>query len=601
MALFRALIGIAIIFLCGPAGAISEKRVALVIGNSAYENAGALANPLRDAKAVAQALRETGFDVTEGYDLNKTKFDAALKRFGDAAKGADWALVYFAGHGIGLGGESFLLPVDVVLEQPDHVDDEAVSLSRVRAKASGAKALRLIVLDSCRNNPFAARMAAAGSKRAVSRGLSRPPEPEGGELIAYATRENDVADDGTGTHSPFTAAFLQHLSEPGLEVNFLFRRIRANVLKATKGGQDPAIYASLSDTQLFFVAPAGAASSAPDAEAEAARDWAAVDKNSAAMLKTFLSRHGRSRFAAYAQAQLDALTQTAEIVPPKKSAPLQQDEACDDGLLVSVAAGKKPCIKPGSGESFKDCPECPEMVVVPAGSFSMGSPASEPERYDAEGPQHTVAIPKPFAVGRFAVTFAEWDACAEDGGCGGNKPSDNGWGRGDRPVINVNWNEAKDYIDWLSKKTGKTYRLLSEAEREYAARAGTSTPFWWGRSITPALANYNGSAEPYKGGGSKGEYRQKTLPVKSFKPNAWGLYQVHGNVWEWVEDCWNENYHNAPSDGSANTTGECGRRVVRGGSWSGDPLSLRAAFRDWYSSDNRDDLIGFRVGRMLKP
>ena len=193
-----------------------------------------------------------------------------------------------------------------------------------------------------------------------------------------------------------------------------------------------------------------------------------------------------------------------------------------------------------------------------------------------------MTIPKPFAVGKFAVTFAEWDACAADGGCGGNKPSDQGWGRGDRPVINVNWNEAKDYIDWLSKKTGKEYRLLSEAEREYVARAGSTTPFWWGRSITPALANYNGTAEPYKGGGSKGEYRGKTLPVKSFKPNPWGLYQVHGNVWEWVEDCWNENYHNAPSDGSANTTGDC-VRVLRGGSWDNDPENLRAAYRGGYS------------------
>ena len=178
------------------------------------------ANPVRDAKAVAQALRETGFEVTEDYDLNKAKFDAVLKRFGDTAAGADWALVYFAGHGIGVGGESYLLPVDALLEKPEHVDDEAIALTRIRAKAGGAKALRLVVLDSCRNNPFAARMAAAGGKRAISRGLTRPSEPDSGELIAYATRENDVADDGTGGHSPFTAAFLQHMPEPGLEVTF---------------------------------------------------------------------------------------------------------------------------------------------------------------------------------------------------------------------------------------------------------------------------------------------------------------------------------------------------------------------------------------------
>ena len=425
MAMFRALIGIAIVLFCSPAGAISEKRVALVIGNSAYQNASVLANPVRDAKAVAKALRDTDFEVTEGYDLSKAKFDAALKRFGDTAKGADWALVYFAGHGIGIGGESYLLPVDVVLAQPEHVDDEAVSLTRVRAKAGGANVLRLIVLDSCRNNPFAARMAALSRKRAVSRGLVPPSELESGELIAYATRENDVADDGNGRHSPFTAAFLQHVSDPGLEVNFLFRRIRSSVLKATNKSQDPAIYASLPDKQLYFVAPAH-------------------------------------------------MPQIAEIVPPKQLEFAQvSDEVCGDGLLVSVATGKNPCIKPGSGEFFKDCPECPEMVIAPAGSFAMGSPESEPA-HETNETQHEVVISKPFATGRFAVTFAEWDACAEDGGCGGYKPSDQGWGRSDRPVINVNWNEAKDYIDWLSRKTGKEYRLLSEAEREYVARAGTS-------------------------------------------------------------------------------------------------------------------------------
>ncbi len=136
----------------------------------------------------------------------------------------------------------------------------------------------------------------------------------------------------------------------------------------------------------------------------------------------------------------------------------------------------------------------------------------------------------------------------------------------------MNWDQAKDYIDWLAKKTGKEYRLLSEAEREYVARAGSTTPFWWGRSITPALANYNGSAEPYQGGGSKGEYQKKTLPVKSFKPNPWGLYQVHGNVWEWAEDCWNDNYNGAPDDGSVRTTGDCSKRVLRTDPSSGAPL-----------------------------
>ena len=175
MALSRAIIAIAILFISVAARA--ERRVALVIGNSAYASVGALANPVRDAKAVAEALRAAGFaEVAEGYDLSKPQFDAALKRFGDAAAGADWALIYYAGHGIGIGGETYVLPVDAVLERAEHAEDEAISLSRLRAKADGATALRMVILDSCRGNPFAARLAReAGAKRAISRGLPAPP------------------------------------------------------------------------------------------------------------------------------------------------------------------------------------------------------------------------------------------------------------------------------------------------------------------------------------------------------------------------------------------------------------------------------------------
>jgi formylglycine-generating enzyme required for sulfatase activity len=251
-------------------------------------------------------------------------------------------------------------------------------------------------------------------------------------------------------------------------------------------------------------------------------------------------------------------------------------------------------------DEFQECTNCPRMVVLPQGSFTMGSPNDEPERYSDEGPQHTVTFANPFAAGKYAVTFAEWDACAADGGCGGGRPDDNGRGRGDRPVINVSWNQAKAYTVWLSKKTGASYRLLSEAEREYVARAGATTPFWWGSSITPDQANYDGNYV-YGGGGSKGEFRRKTLPVKWFQPNAWGLYQVHGNVWEWTEDCWNGSYTGAPEDGSAWTTGDCRQRVLRGGSWFLDPKNLRAANRGKGNAGYRDDNIGFRVARTLHP
>ena len=231
-----------------------------------------------------------------------------------------------------------------------------------------------------------------------------------------------------------------------------------------------------------------------------------------------------------------------------------------DALIGNVRDG---WFLPGAGKAewFKDAEFAPEMVVVPAGSFLMGSPPDEPERSDDEGPQHKVTIAKPFAIGRFALTFAEWDAVQQDTdwqgitGRAARQPKDYGPGRGDRPVVDVDWGDAKAYVKWLSRKVGKDYRLPSEAEWEYACRAGTTTPFWWGSSITPEQANYDGNYT-YAGGGKKGEYRQKTLPVKSFQPNPWGLYQVHGNVWEWVEDCWEDSYNGAPDDGSVWTAGD---------------------------------------------
>ncbi|MGO9483548.1 MAG: formylglycine-generating enzyme family protein [Rhodomicrobium sp.] len=297
-----------------------------------------------------------------------------------------------------------------------------------------------------------------------------------------------------------------------------------------------------------------------------------------------------------AEAKYAAAQRERDQAQAAASSAKERADRAEAALKRPVASASAEVSAPKSKPSFKDCSDCPEMVVVPAGSFTMGSPSSEEYHRADESPQHEVRISKPFAVGRSAVTFAEWDACAAGGGCGGYKPSDQGWGREDRPVINVSWDDAKAYVKWLSGKTRKEYRLLSEAEREYVTRAGTDTPFWWGNSISTDKANYDGTYG-YRGG-PMGEYRQKTLPVKSFQPNPWGLYQVHGNVWEWVEDCWHGDYDNAPDDGSAWKTGECGYRIFRGGSWNYDPQFLRAARRDdslLRGPSYRSGNVGFRV------
>ena len=261
-------------------------------------------------------------------------------------------------------------------------------------------------------------------------------------------------------------------------------------------------------------------------------------------------------------------------------------------LMFFSLAGCMTTGQPGVGQRFRDCPECPEMVVVPAGSFLMGSPDAEEGRFEDEGPLHRVTFSMPFAVGIYEVTFDEWDACVASGGCGGHRPEDD-WGRGRRPAIRVSWDDAQSYVQWLSGKTGKRYRLLSESEWEYVARAGTRTPFHTGSTISADQANY----DP----GPEGVYRRQTVPVGSFPANAWGLHDIHGNVWEWVQDCWNDNYQGAPRDGSAWESGDCSLRVLRGGSWINTPGFLRSANRIRTVTRRSSSQFGFRVARTLTP
>jgi formylglycine-generating enzyme required for sulfatase activity len=246
------------------------------------------------------------------------------------------------------------------------------------------------------------------------------------------------------------------------------------------------------------------------------------------------------------------------------------------------------------GDQFQECTRCPEMVVVPAGSFMMGSPNTESVADTDEFPQHPVTIAEPFAVSKFELTFEDWDTCYELGGCR-IRPDDYGWGRGDRPVIGVDWYDAQQYVTWLSKQTGKSYRLLSEAEWEYAARAGTTTAYSWGDDVKldgKTMANCFDC-------GSRWDDKE-TAPVGSFAPNAFGLNDMLGNVWEWVEDCYHESYDQAPKNGSAWTERDCKERVSRGGSWGDLPqVLLRTAFRLRTPPVNRYEGLGLRVGRAL--
>lgn len=256
-----------------------------------------------------------------------------------------------------------------------------------------------------------------------------------------------------------------------------------------------------------------------------------------------------------------------------------------------LSTAKELALKPG--QSFKECAnDCPEMVVVPAGSYTMGDPSS------VQQPVHMVTIAVSFAVSRYELTFADWDACVTGGGCNGYQPHDEGWRRGKQPVVNVSWNDAQAYVRWLSQVTGKTYRLLSEAEYEYAARAGKTTAYPWGDGVKlngAPMANCDGCGSQWDG--------RQTAPVGSFPPNNFDLYDMAGNVFGWTEDCLHFNYNHAPMDGSAwlsDDGGDCSNRIVRGGSWNSEPNRIRSAFRAAVTAVSPNSALGFRVARTLR-
>ena len=359
---------------------------------------------------------------------------------------------------------------------------------------------------------------------------------------------------------------------------------------------------------------------------QAIREIVGLDRNTEeAELQNHLKRHsGKPGFEIYAAqlSRLIASNRNDQIQNDRDPNPLQdawnkvesvntaeayeqfiEAYAGKEGATLYIRSAKSALsgliLKPGN--IIKDCDVCPELVVVPRGSFVMGSPKGEAGRNSNEGPMHTVQIQYMLAVGVYEVTFDEWDSCLNDGGCDGYRPDDEGWGRGRRPVINVKWSDAQNYVMWLSEKAGIHYRLLSESEWEYVARAGTRTPFWWGDSLGNGQANCATCGSPWDS--------NMTAPVGQFKANPFGLYDIHGNVWEWVQDGWHFGYKNAPSDGSAWMKGTImGRFVLRGGAWNSKSKELRSASRHavevskWvmrrsYLVTKRRKSFGFRVAR----
>jgi formylglycine-generating enzyme required for sulfatase activity len=595
------------------------RRVALVIGNADYK-VGPLGNPVNDAEAVAEVLeRQLKFDkVILRTNLKAQAFRAALLELSREALGAEVAALFFAGHGTEVNGKNYLIPVDAGLAKAGDLGLEAIPLDLVLEQLAGATRLKLVILDACRNNVFPM----AGARRAVTRGLSRI-EPEDNTLVVYAAKEGTTADDGPGQrHSPFTAALLKHIATPGLEVTFVFRRVRDEVVASTSPVQTPHVYGTLGGAEVYLLPKAGHTLLPPAPPSSgAAQAWAAAkDSTSIAVLEAFRRQYGATDpfYDRLAQERIDELRrqQIALLEAEEKRRKAEEEKKSDPARSVV----------PGSGASFRDCPECPEMVVVPAGSFTMGSPLGEQGRDPSEGPQRRVTIARPFAIGKFEVTRGEFaafvqetgwsvgDRCYTYEGAFGDRTGRSfrypGFQQDDRhPVVCINWQEATAYVGWLSRKTGKTYRLLTEAEWEHAARAGTTTLYHFG-SKAADLCRYGNVGDLT----ASARYRWKTTsataaicrdgyvhtaPVGSFLPNALGLYDMHGNVSEWVQDCWNASYIGAPVDGSAWTAGDCGLRGIRGASWYFSPRYQRAANRSATTIVDRGDDRGFRVARTL--
>ena len=345
----------------------------------------------------------------------------------------------------------------------------------------------------------------------------------------------------------------------------------------------------LTNADIVTLTDAGLSASAIMAMIESAR----TDFDIAVAEVTGLSRAGVD--SAVIEAMIRASTDARPSPGPAQAGGAAASSAGGGSSSPVPPPGVTPSTAPvmQAGQTFSDPLSSgglgPEMVVIPAGQFRMGCVSGQ-DCYDDELPVHDVTIPQAFAVSKHEVTFEDYDRFTYP-----NRVDDEGWGRGRRPVINVSWNDARDYVAWLSRQTGQTYRLLSEAEWEYVARAGRSTAYSWGDDIGSNRANCTPWTEEC------GDQWERTAPVGSFAANAFGVHDMHGNVFEWVEDCWNDGYSSAPSDGSAWGSGDCEQRVIRSGSWFDDPRSLRSAHREGITAGDRDFYSGFRVARTLTP
>ena len=554
----------------------AAKRVALVIGNDSYATLDNLNNARKDARDMAAKLEDLDFEVILKLDAGRLEIGRALTTFRNRLAGSEAGLVFYAGHGIEADGRNWLIPSDAQVESDDDLAFQALDARDFLTYMQQAGVpVNIVILDACRNNPLPKRT------RSAARGLSVSSTPviKGmGTVMLFSAGPGEQAADGLkGGNGVFTGALLKALDHPGLKVEDVFKRTARAVQRITGKQQTPAYSTTL--TGDFYFRPGGGGDddekgdSEPDSVPDPVDDqtrmqvelafWKSIgNSDNVALYDKYLLQYPQGSFAELAREKIKELT------PPDLSA---GDVFRDCGDTVVASGGSLP--------SGVFCG--PELVVVPPGSFVMGSNDGQ----DDEDPPHQVSIDYSFAVGKYEVKQSEWQSVM------GSNPSV--FKDGNRPVEKVSWEDAQEFIAKLNDRTGRSYRLLSEAEWEYVARGGTSTKYSWGNSIGSGNANCDGC-------GSRWDNKE-TAPVGSFGANGFGLYDMHGNVWEWVADCYDKNAYETHQSypQMVGTWHDSCNRVVRGGSWDDDPLVLRSAVRLGGSPTDRDSNLGFRVARTV--
>ena len=666
------------------ADTVGDRRVALVIGNNDYQHAKKLDNAVADAQAFRRELETRGFDVVYRENANRRTMNSAMEEFMGKLSTDTVGMIFYSGHGVQINGANYLVPTDLLAKVPADFVYDAVDLGKLIDRVAKTQAkFSLAVIDACRDNPF------QGNGRDIggTRGLVAPTGDATGVMIVYSAGANQKALDRLGEtdknpNGLFTREFLKAIRVPGLTVQEAVNQIKATVIAQAKSVgyvQTPSIYDQSVGT--FYFTPGKAPAPVAKLEQQTVQQvvqtvdpvvmelefWNGIkDRNSKDEFSAYLEQYPQGRFAPLARARMLTITRqvsadnaaadkvatdkaavdratsakvladkaAAERVAADKAAAdkMASDKLAADKLAADKAAAEKRVV-PVAGQTIKDCADCPEMVVIPAGSFMMGSPDIEKGRQPdgREGPVHEVRIGYPYALGKHELTRGEFSRFAAASGYKTEAERTNGCAEWDgkawvldasknwrnpgfpqtdsHPVVCVSWNDAQAYLTWLNKKVpGKGFRLPSEAEWEYAARAGQGTALYpWGddagNSKICGFANGMdtiGKAQvpvPWSAA-SCGDGYAYTAPAGSFKANDFGLYDMHGNAWEWVQDVWHKNYQGAPRDGSAWVNGgDQARRVLRGGAWDFDPGSLRSANRDRSAPINRDGSTGIRIAR----